>query len=66
MKLDMSYRELSANIETLPATWVPALLAAMVRRAMDANVFVPGGLQKFVANAEAEHLKSLREQVIPR
>lgn len=44
----MKYSEIEYELAYLPATMVPALLRVLVRRAVDAKVFVPGGLESFI------------------
>jgi hypothetical protein len=47
----LSFSELEAELTNAPATWVPALLRTTINRAVDQDVFKPGGLQKFVENS---------------
>ena len=43
------YEDLEAKLRKIPATWVPALLGILLRRA-DAEVYSPGdGLANFIA-----------------
>lgn len=44
----MRYEEIKKEIETVPVTWVPGLLRAAVERAIQARVFLPGGLVRYV------------------
>lgn len=45
----MTYDEIKKEIEGAPATWMPGLLRAAVEAAIKNGVFVPGGLERFVA-----------------
>lgn len=47
---DQSYSGLERELESLPTTWIPALFRIMIRRAILAGVFIPGGLEQFVKN----------------
>ncbi len=49
----MTYDELKAGIDAAPITYVPALLIAVVRRAVRDKVFADGGLLKVVERATA-------------
>jgi hypothetical protein len=48
--VSLSFSELEAELKEAPATWVPALLRALVWRAVKVNVFRKGGLLEFVRN----------------
>ena len=53
----MMYEALKKEIESAPATWLPGLLRVTVEAALRAKVFVPGGLERFVART-VEHFKA--------
>ncbi len=50
----MSYEALKEKIQSLPATWYPALIAATVQAALKKKVFLKDGATKLVARVEAE------------
>lgn len=45
----MTYDDVKGEIERAPATWIPGLLRAAVEAAIKNNVFVAGGMERFVA-----------------
>lgn len=49
---DLNYEDLRRELGTLPATWYPDLIRAMVEGAHLHNVFKPGGVVVFVDNVE--------------
>jgi hypothetical protein len=50
----MSYEEIKKEIQGMPATWYPAMLAATVQAALEKKVFLKGGASKLVALVERE------------
>jgi hypothetical protein len=50
--IELGYDDLVENIKTLPPTWIPAILQEVINRAVQVNIYVAGGLQKFTATAE--------------
>lgn len=53
----MMYRKLESELEKVPVTWLPALLAVLIRRVTVEKVFVSGGLEKFIKNRQKELVK---------
>lgn len=51
---DLSYQELEQQLQTAPLTWIPALLRALVARAVELQVFRPGALARFVEEARSK------------
>jgi hypothetical protein len=47
----MKYERLIAEIEAVPVTWIPGLLRAIVIQAVKRNVFVDGGIERFVKSS---------------
>lgn len=54
LKRDLSFAELDRELREVPMTWIPALLATLVRSANRQSVFKDGGLVEFVAGVKAE------------
>lgn len=50
-----SYEEIKDELENLPVSWYPALLAVMVESAIKKKVFREGSVTKFVEEVEAVH-----------
>jgi len=50
----ISYNELLENIRSLPMTWCPAILEAVVERCCTADVYLPGALERVVAEIVAK------------
>jgi len=51
----MTYAESKAFIDSLPVTWLPALLLHFVKVCLEKKVFVPGGATRLVKSEEIEH-----------
>jgi hypothetical protein len=51
----MTYDETKKAIQSLPQTWIPALLNEMVQAAVAKRVFRPGVIAEFVRDAEVRY-----------
>lgn len=54
LRRNLSFAELDRELRDVPMTWIPALLATLVRSSIRQAVFKEGGLVEFVVGVRVE------------